>query len=160
MARPDRSRIPILKAAVAEIAQQGSAGIRIDAIAKAAGLNKRMIYHHYGDKEGLVCAALVAATECLGLPSDVSEDLEQALLASHPKIDFSLRFDDLRLAEAQAARILMAELLRTEASSRLLLAPPSMHRVRTLMQLVMGREEKPRYRMAADSRITGPSGLQ
>ena len=55
---PDRTRRAILDAAVAEFAAVGPAGARIDAIAVAAGVNKRMLYHYFASKEGLFAAVL------------------------------------------------------------------------------------------------------
>src|SRR5262249_49940953 len=37
---------------------KGFAGARVDAIARAAAVNKRMLYHYYGDKQGLYRATL------------------------------------------------------------------------------------------------------
>jgi AcrR family transcriptional regulator len=51
----------ILAAAVAEFAERGLAGGRIDRIAKAASSNVRMIYAYFGDKSGLFDAALATA---------------------------------------------------------------------------------------------------
>ena len=42
-----------MKSAVVEILQYGFAGARVDRIADRAGLNKRMIYHYFDDKQGL-----------------------------------------------------------------------------------------------------------
>ncbi len=43
----------ILAAAESEFSEKGIWGARIDAIAASAGVNKRMIYEHYGSKENL-----------------------------------------------------------------------------------------------------------
>src|SRR5205807_6461613 len=43
----------ILKAAFKEFAGKGFAGARVDQIAHRAGINKRMLYHYFGNKEGL-----------------------------------------------------------------------------------------------------------
>lgn len=48
----------ILKAAAAEFARHGPQGTRVHAIVKRAGVNERMIYHHFGSKEGLYRAVL------------------------------------------------------------------------------------------------------
>lgn len=48
----------ILAAATAEFAAKGLAGARVDAIAARARVNKRMLYHYYGNKEALWIAAL------------------------------------------------------------------------------------------------------
>lgn len=50
---PERTRARILAAAVKEFAQHGFAGARVDAIAKRARINKRMLYHYFGNKEEL-----------------------------------------------------------------------------------------------------------
>ena len=52
------TRRKILDAAVDEFAAHGYAGARVDRIAAAAGVNKRMIYHHFGSKLGAFEAAL------------------------------------------------------------------------------------------------------
>jgi AcrR family transcriptional regulator len=58
---PERTRMAILEAATVEFAGKGLGGARVDAIATRSGVNKRMIYHYFGDKEGLYLAALEAA---------------------------------------------------------------------------------------------------
>jgi AcrR family transcriptional regulator len=55
---PERTRGLILEAAVAEFAENGLSGARVDAIAARAGANKRMLYHYFGNKEDLYLAAL------------------------------------------------------------------------------------------------------
>jgi TetR/AcrR family transcriptional regulator len=51
----------ILGAATKEFASHGFGGGRVDRIAERAGVNKRMIYHHYGHKRGLYLAVLEQA---------------------------------------------------------------------------------------------------
>ena len=55
---PHRSRERILSAALKEFAAKGFAGARVDAIARRASINKRMLYHYFGDKEELFKAVL------------------------------------------------------------------------------------------------------
>ena len=55
---PGRSRERILSAALKEFAAKGFAGARVDAIARRANINKRMLYHYFGDKEELFKAVL------------------------------------------------------------------------------------------------------
>ena len=57
---PERTRAAILQAATREITSKGLNGARVDTIAKRAAVNKRMIYHYFGDKEGLYLAVLEA----------------------------------------------------------------------------------------------------
>ena len=56
--QPDASRKAILKAALAEFAQEGLAGARVDAIAEAAGVNKALLYYYFRDKDTLYEATL------------------------------------------------------------------------------------------------------
>jgi AcrR family transcriptional regulator len=55
---PERTRSTILRAATAEFAGKGLDGARVDTIARRSGVNKRMIYHYFGDKNGLYLAVL------------------------------------------------------------------------------------------------------
>jgi AcrR family transcriptional regulator len=50
---PERTRERILSAALEEFAANGFAGARVDAIARRAAINKRMLYHYFGNKEHL-----------------------------------------------------------------------------------------------------------
>lgn len=52
------SREKILRAATKEFAQKGIDGARVDSIAEASGVNKNMIYHYFGSKEGLFIVVL------------------------------------------------------------------------------------------------------
>ena len=77
---PDRTRGRILAAAAAEFAAKGHAGARVDAIARRAGSNKRMLYHYFTDKEGLYRAVLRAKiaerrTQFEAAPGDPTENL-------------------------------------------------------------------------------------
>jgi AcrR family transcriptional regulator len=57
----ERSMADILQVATREFADKGLAGARVDAIAAATATSKRMIYYHFGSKEGLYLAVLEAA---------------------------------------------------------------------------------------------------
>jgi len=77
---PARSQERILAAAQAEFSAKGLAGARVDAIARRAGINKRMLYHYFGNKAGLFSAVLrhkVAQREALlaSAPDDPVETL-------------------------------------------------------------------------------------
>jgi AcrR family transcriptional regulator len=48
-----RSRRRVLDAAVAEFAERGIAGARVDRIAASAGVNKSQMYSYFGSKDGL-----------------------------------------------------------------------------------------------------------
>ena len=57
----DRSQSEILVAARGEFAEHGLGGARMDRIAERAGLNKRLIYYYFADKETLFQAVLEQA---------------------------------------------------------------------------------------------------
>ena len=52
------TRAALLVAATEEFARNGFAGARVDMIAASAGVNKQLVYHYYGNKEGLYREAL------------------------------------------------------------------------------------------------------
>lgn len=73
-----------MKAALKEFALHGFSGARIDRIAEAAKCNMRMLYHYFGNKEGLYVAVLEAAYADLrrkeaALDIDVDKPLEGML---------------------------------------------------------------------------------
>jgi TetR/AcrR family transcriptional regulator len=56
--RPEETRASILEAATREFAQEGVAGARTDAIARAARVNKALLYYYFKDKEALYGAVV------------------------------------------------------------------------------------------------------
>ena len=67
-ARPrdaDRSQRDILDAALAEFAEHGLGGARMDRIADRAAVNKRLIYYYFESKESLFLAVLERAYESI-----------------------------------------------------------------------------------------------
>ncbi len=59
----DRSQRDILDAALGEFATHGLGGARMDRIAERAGVNKRLIYYYFENKESLFLAVLERAYE-------------------------------------------------------------------------------------------------
>ncbi len=57
---PERTRASILSAAIEEFTAHGLDGARVDDIAERSGVNKRMIYYYFGDKNGLYLSVLEA----------------------------------------------------------------------------------------------------
>jgi AcrR family transcriptional regulator len=51
-------RIALLDAAVEQIALRGTRGMRIEEVAKAAGVSPALVYHHFADRSALLIAAL------------------------------------------------------------------------------------------------------
>ncbi|HEX9297254.1 MAG TPA: TetR/AcrR family transcriptional regulator [Polyangiaceae bacterium] len=56
--KPRDTRRVLLDAAAEEFAKHGLQGTRVEAIVKRSGVNERMIYHHFGSKDGLYRAVL------------------------------------------------------------------------------------------------------
>jgi len=56
--QPEESRAAILRAAAREFSEHGIAGARTDAIARAAKVNKALLYYYFRDKETLYGAVL------------------------------------------------------------------------------------------------------
>lgn len=79
------TRRTLLDAAAAVFAEHGFAGARVDEIAARAGVNKRMIYAYYVDKEGLYRAVLASrlagpgAADALADVDDPREALEEVV---------------------------------------------------------------------------------
>lgn len=80
------SRKRILKAAEDIFAEKGLAGARVNEIAARAGINKRMLYHYYGNKEDLYLAVLksnlkkiYSIQDVLSPPGDPVERVERAI---------------------------------------------------------------------------------
>jgi AcrR family transcriptional regulator len=55
---PESTSAAILAAAMREFTERGYEGARVDNIASRAGVNKRMLYHYFGNKEALYVAVL------------------------------------------------------------------------------------------------------
>jgi TetR/AcrR family transcriptional regulator len=61
--RADLTRTRILEAAVRQFSENGLAGARTEQIAKAAGVNKALLYYYFKGKEALYTAALELVAE-------------------------------------------------------------------------------------------------
>jgi AcrR family transcriptional regulator len=70
--KPDSKRA-ILDAAAEEFARFGLHGVRMRAIVARSGVNERMIYHHFGSKEGLYRAVLA---DQWSAPMPIPDDLQ------------------------------------------------------------------------------------
>jgi AcrR family transcriptional regulator len=55
---PEWTSAAILAAAVKEFTERGYEGARVDNIADRANINKRMLYHYFGNKQALYVAVL------------------------------------------------------------------------------------------------------
>jgi TetR/AcrR family transcriptional regulator len=75
--QPEESRAAILHAAAREFAEKGIAGARTDAIARAAHVNKALLYYYFKDKETLYGAVLDHAFS--GMKTTVFQALDSDL---------------------------------------------------------------------------------
>lgn len=73
---PAATRQRLVDAAFAEFATHGLAGARVERIVATAGVNKRMLYHYFGNKEGLFRHLLRLSLDEMAA---VQEDLPPAL---------------------------------------------------------------------------------
>ena len=68
--KSDITRQKILTAAEAEFSELGLYGARVDSIAQRAGVNKRMIYAHFGSKEQLYITVLTMVYNRMALADE------------------------------------------------------------------------------------------
>ena len=103
------SRTALLAAAAEQFAKHGPKGTRVQDIVKSAGVNERMIYHHFGSKDGLYRAVMQEQRVRLG--TDWTPALEKAVTLD-PLDGMRLAlsgFLNALLAHPQAAALLMHE---------------------------------------------------
>lgn len=89
---PDRTRAKLLAAARDAFAASGLAGARVDAIADAAGVNKRMLYYYFSNKEGLFLAVLEGIYEDLLIATRDLDWTAPPLVALERYCDFVWRY--------------------------------------------------------------------
>jgi TetR/AcrR family transcriptional regulator len=113
--RPEESRAAILKAAVAEFAEHGIAGARTDAIARAAHVNKALLYYYFEDKDALYEAVLDHVFS--GLRARVMPVLESKLPPRQKMLDYLGAYFDYIAANPRFPRVVQAEWMRSGAGS-------------------------------------------
>jgi AcrR family transcriptional regulator len=77
---PQRARQRIITSAALEFSRCGYAGARVDQIAALARVNKRMLYHYFGDKRELYLAVLEAWLPAPGAAVPALDPLSARLL--------------------------------------------------------------------------------
>src|SRR3954470_13298227 len=90
---PEATRAAILDAALQEFATEGLAGARTDHIARAAGVNKALLYYYFEDKETLYGAALdhVFGSLAVAINAVLEQEMpprEKVLAAAAAHFDF------------------------------------------------------------------------
>ncbi len=111
--QPEESRAAILKAAINEFAEHGIAGARTDAIARAARVNKALLYYYFKDKEALYHAVLDHVFD--GLRARVVPILETDAPPRQKLLDYLAAYFDYIAANPRFPRVVQAEWMRAPA---------------------------------------------
>jgi TetR/AcrR family transcriptional regulator len=104
-----------LKAAMAEFAEYGIAGARTDAIARAAHVNKALLYYYFKDKDSLYEAVLDHVLG--GLRERVMPVLDSKLPARQKMLEYVGAYFDYIAANPRFPRVVQAEWMRSGAGS-------------------------------------------
>ena len=107
---PEKSRAAILRAAVAEFAEHGIAGARTDAIARAAHVNKALLYYYFKDKDSLYEAVLDHVFS--GLRDRVMPVLDSQLEPREKLLQYVGHYFDYIAANPRFPRVVQGEWMR------------------------------------------------
>jgi len=107
---PEKSRRAILNAAVDEFAEHGIAGARIDAIAKAAQVNKALLYYYFNDKDALYEAVLDHVFS--GLQARIMPVFQSELPPREKLLEYVGRYFDYIAENPRFPRVVQAEWMR------------------------------------------------
>ena len=111
--QPEESRAAILKAAVGEFAEYGIAGARTDAIARAAHVNKALLYYYFKDKDALYEAVLDHVFS--GMRARVMPVLESKLPPRRKMLEYLGAYFDYIAANPRFPRVVQGEWMRSGA---------------------------------------------
>jgi len=106
----EQTRRAILAAALDEFARESVAGARIDEIARAAGVNKALLYYYFRDKEQLYGAVLDYVFS--GLTARLVPVLESKLLPGEKILRYAETYFDAIASIPEVPRILQQEMMR------------------------------------------------
>lgn len=108
--RPDATRAAILRAAMREFASEGIAGARTDAIARAARVNKALLYYYFKDKEALYGAALEEVFA--ELAHRLNEVLDTHLPPRQTMLQYAGTYFDYIASNPDYPRLVQQEMMR------------------------------------------------
>ncbi len=108
--QPERTRQAILRAALIEFAQEGIAGARIDHIARAAHVNKALLYYYFHDKEALYGAVLDQVFS--GLAERINQVLDRDLPPREKVLAYAAAHFDYIAASPMYPRVVQREMMR------------------------------------------------
>jgi len=109
-ANREEARAAILQAALEEFAHEGLAGARTDHIARAAGVNKALLYYYYRNKEALYGATLEHVFS--GLATTVSAVLDRDLPPREKVLAWAGAHFDYIAASPIYPRVVQREMMR------------------------------------------------
>jgi TetR/AcrR family transcriptional regulator len=115
----DDTRTLILNAALEIFSRDGAAGARTEEIARAAGVNKALLYYYFKDKNGLLGAViehvmsrsfpkLMAVLESNNSPRErllAYVNMHFDLIASRPQLARLIQYEILRAAEGRESHL-------------------------------------------------------
>ena len=113
--RPEKSRASILKAAVSEFAEHGIAGARTDAIARAAHVNKALLYYYFKDKDALYEAVLDHVFS--GLRDRVMPVLESDLPPREKMLEYLGAYFDYIAENPRFPQVVQSQWMRSGAGT-------------------------------------------
>ncbi len=108
--RADQTREKILDAAVHQFSQHGLAGARTDAISKAAGVNKALLYYYFKNKSSLYRAALKDAAA--KIMKDTLASLDAGESAGENLLRLVLKHFDRISSQREFQAIMQQEMVR------------------------------------------------
>src|SRR6202142_724512 len=112
---PEKSQAAILRAAVAEFAEHGIAGARTDAIARAAHVNKALLYYYFKDKDALYEAVLDHVFS--GLRDRVMPVLESDLPPREKMLEYLGAYFDYIAENPRFPQVVQSQWMRSGAGT-------------------------------------------
>jgi TetR/AcrR family transcriptional regulator len=108
--QPEESRAAILRAAAQEFAEHGIAGARTDAIARAARVNKALLYYYFKDKETLYGAVLDNAFS--GMKTNIFQVLDSDLPPREKIMAYAGAYFDFIASNQIYPKLMQREMMR------------------------------------------------
>ena len=167
MAKRGQGKAKIITAAHQALLSAGRAGIRIDDVAQDAHINKRMIYHYFGDREGLIAEVLSRALALVLQDAETSEEMKRFLADRFRHVQVSDEAAPLENVSS-AVRVLLTDVLYLERSVEsehsLTKSHTRVERRRLALEVAaclypddfgLDAEPKPVYRLQSESKRVG-----
>jgi TetR/AcrR family transcriptional regulator len=115
--QPEESRAAILQAAAMEFAEHGIAGARTDSIARAARVNKALLYYYFKDKETLYGAVLDHAFS--GMKGKIFRVLDSGLPPREKILAYVGAYFDFIASNQVYPKLMQREMMRAREGNSL-----------------------------------------